>query len=138
MRKPRVLIAGTPKAIGIIGAALDDGVEVVTASTIGDALRCCRADIALVITHVTFDESRMLDFLQALHAARGKDRPAVVCLRVFGRMSEALRRATIDALNVLGVTSFIDLYEMRERLGEEASRRELAERLRTICARFRF
>jgi DNA-binding response OmpR family regulator len=132
-----VLVAGTPKAIGIVRAALGKEVEVATASTIADALQRCSADIALVITHVTFDESRMLDFLQALRAARSGDRPPVVCLRLFGPMSEAMRRATLEALEILGVTRFIDLYEMRQRLGEAAARRELAEQLLKECGALR-
>ena len=137
MRKPRVLVAGTPKAIGIVREALGGAVEVVAASTIAEAVRRCTEEIAIVVTHVTFDESRMLDFLDALRVARPNDRPPVLCLRLFGPMSEAMRRATAEALEVLGITKFIDLYEMRERLGEEASRRKLEELLAEECARLK-
>ena len=137
MRKPRVLVAGTPRAIGIVRQSLGDTVELVTASNGAEALRRCAGDIALVITHVTFDESRMLDLLQGLRARTASARVPVVCLRLFGSLSEAMRQAIVEALEVLGEARFIDLYELREEFGEATALGKLQELLLEECARLR-
>ncbi len=137
MRKPRVLVAGTAKAIGIVGQSLGDTVELVGASTGAEALRRCGRDIELVITHVTFDESRMLDLLQALRARAASRRLPVVCLRLFGSFSDAMRQAIVEALEVLGEARFIDLYELREEFGEATALRKLKELLMEECGRLR-
>lgn len=108
-----------------------------TASTGAEALRRCGGDIALVITHVTFDESRMLDLLQALRARTARPRVPVVCLRLFGNLSGAMREAIVEALEVLGQARFIDLYELREEFGEAAALERLKERLMEECGRLR-
>ena len=135
MRKPRVLIAGTPRAIGIIEQSLGGAVELVRASAGAEALACCRESIALVVTHVSFDESRMLDFVQALRAQAPERAVPVICLRLLSPLSPRMREAIVEALEVLGATRFIDLYEMRERLGEDAARRQLTQLLLEECAR---
>lgn len=117
--------------------SLGESAELVTACTGAEALRRCGGDIALVITHVTFDESRMLDLLQALRACTASRRVPVVCLRVFGSLSEAMREAVVEALEVIGDARFIDLYELREEFGEAAALERLRELLMEECGRLR-
>jgi PleD family two-component response regulator len=137
VRRPRVLVAGTARAIRVVRQSLGDTVELVFASTAAEALGHCGGEVDLLVTHVTFDESRMLDLLQSLRARAANRRVPVVCLRLFGNLSEAMRQAIVEALDALGDARFIDLYEMREQLGEDAALRRLGELLREECVRLR-
>lgn len=117
--------------------SLGDAVEMVSASTAAEALGRCGDDVALVITHVSFDESRMLDLVQALRARSAGRRLPMVCLRLFGSLSGAMRHAIVEALEALGDARFIDLYELREEYGEATALRELKELLTEECSRLR-
>ena len=137
MRKPQVLVAGTARALRIVSEALADSADLVSAVSAAEARQRCGAGIELVVTHITFDESRMLEYVQSLRASAANRDVPVVCLRLFGQLSEARRRGIVNALGVLGNARLIDLYEMREQAGEDAARRQLKELLLQECARLR-
>jgi response regulator RpfG family c-di-GMP phosphodiesterase len=124
-RKPRIVIAGTPTAIGNFSRALGDAAELLTGRTVEEALRLCEEPVDLVLCNVRFDESRVFELLEALHARPPERRLPVVCVRLFRAMSPSLLAATREALTVVGVTRFVDLFELRQRQGLEHALREL-------------
>lgn len=124
-RKPRILIAGTELAIQNFTLALQDDAALVAGRTVADALRLCDRDIDLVLCNVRFDESRMFELLEALHAKPVEQRIPVVCVRLFRPMTPAVLAGMVEALAVVGVRRFADFYELREREGLEAALAEL-------------
>ena len=115
MPKPRVLIAGTRYAIGVLEGVLGDSFEAEGATSIAEALaRCAWADV--VICNVHFDDSRMFEFLHALRATPAGRRLPVICCRVQPEpLSPGVRRAIEHALEALGIVLFVDRPLLLER-----------------------
>lgn len=132
-RKPRVLIAGTPLAIQNFGRALRDDATLLAGRTVEEALALCQGDIDLVVCNVRFDESRMFELLQALHARPPEQRLPIVCVRLFRPMSPSVAAATKKALSVVGVRRFVDLYDLRERQGVEVALEQLRRAVLEEC-----
>ena len=123
--RPRVLVAGTELAIDTCRRVLDDGVELLGARSVEEALEQLDPSIALIISSVRFDESRMFDFLEALRAMRARCSAPVLCCRMVRQPLSATMYHSIEtAALALGVKAFMDLdTEIRERGEAEAQRR---------------
>jgi len=126
--RPRVLIAGTEIAIATCERLIGEAAEVVEARSLAEALEHLEPTVALIISSVRFDESRMFDFLTALEARRDRCRAAVICCRIVSEpLSDALYGAIETAARALGVKAFFDLDTEMRRLGQEGAERKLAE-----------
>jgi len=125
--RPRVLIAGTEIAISTCERLIGEAADVIEARSLGEALELIDPSVALIISSVRFDESRMFDFLTALEARRERCHAAVICCRVFREpLSDAMYAAIETAARALGVKAFLDLDTEVRRLGQEAAERKLA------------
>jgi len=123
--KRRVLVAGTREAVDSAQAALGGEFELLTAYSVAEALERVRG-IELVLCNVRFDDSRMFDFLGALKANPPARALPVVCYRVMrSRMSVGARRGIELALEALGASVFLELYELEHRHGAEAAQAAL-------------
>src|SRR3954466_8538058 len=80
--RPRVLIAGTEIAIATCERLIGEAADVVAARSLAEALERIEPTVALIISSVRFDESRMFDFLTGLEARRDRCRAAVICCRI--------------------------------------------------------
>jgi len=126
--RPRVLIAGTEIAIATCERLIGEAADVVAARSLAEALERIEPTVALIISSVRFDESRMFDFLTGLEARRDRCRAAVICCRVVQEpLSDALYGAIETAARALGVKAFFDLDTEVRRLGQETAERKLAE-----------
>src|ERR1051325_11452563 len=84
-RRPRVLIAGTHRAIELLEELLRDHAEIVGARSVRDALeRLDDGEYDTIACNVRFDESRMFEFLQGVRERPGGEAMRVVSFRAGG------------------------------------------------------
>jgi hypothetical protein len=127
-----VLLAGTQQAIDTMHSVFGDELELVEARSIDEALVCLEGGIDLIVCSVRFDESRMFNFLQALHERpNARSIPVICCRTAPEALSREVRRAVEMALQALGVGTFVDLAALREQFDESIA----AETLRQLAAR---
>lgn len=133
--QPRILLAGTTAAVQNFTRALGSHAVVIPAYSVREALQVPLDEIDAVLCNVRFDESRMFEFLQALGERTGARRIPVICVRMYHVFSPTTLTAVAEALQVLGVTRFLDLYDLREREGLEVALNELREAVLEECAK---
>lgn len=128
--RPRILVAGTREAIETLSSLLEGHAEMVAARSTREALSCFDAGrFDTVACSVRFDESRMFDFLQALHERPAGRRARIVCFRVAAEpLRPGTRAAIASALEALGVAVFLDMPQLAARHGAEVA----AEILRQV------
>ena len=118
MQATTILIAGTPEAIETARYALGGNFSYHLARTVDQAISLVSPDIDLILCNVSFDESRMLEFIRLAREAPASRHIPIVCFRQHRR---AFKRSTYDAIEVvLGTyerTSFVDLYDVSQRGG---------------------
>jgi CheY-like chemotaxis protein len=122
MDKPTVLVAGTAPAIQKVRALLGAEVDTIPAHSLNEALDQLETHPDVILCNVRFDESRMLDFLQAAKAQPETRETPFVCFRMTP-MSVALRHSIEVAVLAIGATAFVDLSEAGS--GAERALREV-------------
>jgi CheY-like chemotaxis protein len=127
--RPRILIAGTREAIETLSALLEGHADVVAARSTPEALGHFDAGrFDTVACSVRFDESRMFDFLQALHERPAGRRARIVCFRVAAdQLTPSTRAAIAQALEALGVPVFLDMPQLAARHGPEVAQEILRQ-----------
>jgi hypothetical protein len=134
----RVLVAGTLEAVDSAQTALGDEFDLLTAYSVSEALERVGSGVELVLCNVRFDDSRMFDFLGALSANPPAQALPVVCYRVMrSRMSAGARRGIELALEALGVSVFLDLYEVEQQHGAATARDALRSAVKRYLAKER-
>jgi response regulator RpfG family c-di-GMP phosphodiesterase len=114
--KPRVLIAGTQQAIDFLQEVLGRDFELLSATSIHEALYLLDPRVDLIICNVRFDDSRMFEFLHALQGTpAGHGVPVICCRMQPDPLSPRVRRAVEHALEALGITTFVDRPLLLER-----------------------
>src|SRR5438105_13117609 len=110
-RAHRFLIASQPKAWQTLHTMLADVADLVRAHTTGEALKILLGDrIDLIVSTIAFDESRMMEFLQAVKQARSTERIPFLCSRVFvSVIRDHLVSALRDACKESGACDFVDV-----------------------------
>ncbi len=124
MNKPHVLIAGTLPAIETVHHLLGTEVEYIAATSLDDALRRLEAHPDVILCNVRFDESRMIDLLQAAKAQPATRDTPFVCFRL-APLSLAMRKAIEITVLALGALAFVDLSSLDQDTDREASLRDL-------------
>src|SRR5215216_2405994 len=84
-KRHRALVAAQPAAWGVLSAMLHEVIDLVPAHTMAEAFRVLErdaADIELIISTIAFDESRMIEFLQAVKRHPTLNRIPFLCMRV--------------------------------------------------------
>jgi len=114
--RPRVLIAGTQQAIDVLREALGRDFELLSATSIHEALYLLDPRVDLILCNVRFDDSRMFEFLHALQSTpAGRGVPVICCRLQSDPLTPRVRRAIEYALEALGITTFIDRPLLLER-----------------------
>src|SRR5688572_31298133 len=79
----RVLVAAHPQAWRVLQTMLADVVDLVPAHTTADAFKILEGEpIDLIVSTIAFDESRMLEFLQAVKQTSSMGGIPFLCSRV--------------------------------------------------------
>ncbi len=125
---PRVLVAGTEVAIDLVGRALGGEATIVPARSVEAAVQRLDARIALILANVGFDDSRIFDFLGALHEGEYRNVP-VLCFRIeAGGLPPAMEKSVELALAELGIAAPVDLPGIAREGGMDAALAVLRER----------
>lgn len=126
MNKPRVLIAGTHPAVETVQHLLGTDVDYVCASSLDEALRRLDAHPDLILCNVRFDESRMLELLQAVKAEPAMRETPFICFRLTP-LTAALRKSIEVAVLALGALAFVDLSSLDRDTDHDATEAALRE-----------
>lgn len=113
-----VLLACTPQSRARLYPLLAGIADVVTASTLEEALQRLAAGPALIVCSMKFDDSRMLD-LAAEASRRYPHIPFVCCRASESELPSASLHAVHAAASNVGVVEFFDLFEAAGELGPE-------------------
>jgi DNA-binding NarL/FixJ family response regulator len=103
---------------------LEDVVDVVPAHTPADAFKILeRERIDLIVSTIAFDESRMIEFLQAVKRRTSEREIPFLCSRVLpGVLRDALVASMRDACIQCGAIDLIDIARLPPDVGREILR----------------
>jgi hypothetical protein len=128
----RLLVAGTQEVIDVARALFGGELELLSASSVAEALKQSETGIDLVLCNVRFDDSRMFDFLGALNAMPLARQVPVICCRMQRTpLSGGARRGIELALEALGVVAFVDMYELEQLHGVAPAQAKLRDMVLT-------
>ena len=107
----RVLVAAQPLAWRALQTMLADVLDLVPAHTTTDAFKILeRERVDLIVSTIAFDESRMLDFLQAVKQASSTRGIPFLCSRVLASViRDNLVAAMAAACKESGACDFVDI-----------------------------
>ena len=129
-RKPRALIAVQPAALPLLEQMLGDVLDMVPVHTIAEAqaaLERERGRIELIVSSLTFSESRALEFLVAVKSDPHAQAIAFLCCRVLvGILSENLVASLGRAAKLCGAADFVDIGQLPRDQAREALRAAVA------------
>jgi DNA-binding NtrC family response regulator len=120
-----ILVAASEPGFRLLQTLLS-GYPLISAHTIDNALEALqrRADIALVLCAVLFDDSRMFEFLKSVTVLHAQI--PVICVRA---VQSGLLRSSLDSLEEVtkqaGAKAFIDVPTLVTLLGQDRARLEL-------------
>jgi CheY-like chemotaxis protein len=130
--KSRVLVAAQPLAWRALQAMLGEVAELVPAYTTADALKILKREpIDLIVCTIAFDESQMMDFLQATKRTKSMARIPFLCSRVLpGVLRDSLVGSMRDACKECGAVDLIDVAKLPADRAQAALREAVASALR--------
>ena len=124
MSKPKVLVAGTPAAIETVQHLLGAEVDYLPAGSLEAALHGLDDHPDVILCNVRFDESRMMDLLEAAKARSDTRETPFLCLRL-APMPPSWRKMIEVAVVGLGAVGLFDLASLERDCGRDAAGREL-------------
>jgi len=129
MDKPRLLVAGTPRAIRTIRQMLGDEVECIAACSLDEAIHSIEAHPDMILCNVRFDESRMIELLSATKQQPETRGIPFLCMRL-APMPASLRHGVEVAVLALGAVGFLDFSALELERGKDAAQQALREMVR--------
>jgi len=124
MSKPRLLVAGTPMAIKTVEHLVGAGVDYLPARSMDDAVHGLELHPDMIVCNVRFDESRMMNLLQAAKESPATRETPFLCLRL-APMPASWKKGIEVAALALGAIAFLDLSSLEKDLGRAAAEQEL-------------
>ena len=124
MSKPKLLVAGTPMAIKTVQHLLGSGVDYLPARSMDDAVHGFELHPDMIVCNVRFDESRMLNLLQAAKESPATRETPFLCLRL-APMPPSWKKGIEVAVLALGAVAFVDLSSLEKDVGREAAEQQL-------------
>ena len=130
--KPRALIAVQPAAWPLLEGMLGDILDLVPVHAMPEALEILgREKFDLIVSSLTFSESRTLEFLVAVRAdPRTAATPFLCCRVIVGILSEHLVESLGRAAKLCGATDFVNLGGLPPDEARDALRAAVANCLR--------
>jgi CheY-like chemotaxis protein len=130
-RRHRVLVAAQPAAMIALARVLGPALEAVYVHTMADALRALEAGgIDAIVCTIKFDESRMMELLQAVKALPACRAIPFICARVLSSaLSDQLVEQLGTACRECGAAGFVDLARLPEAEARAALGAALGARL---------
>ncbi len=124
MGKRKLLVAGTPSAIDKVQRLVGGEVDYLPAKSMDDALHGFEAHPDMIVCNVRFDESRMLNLLQAAKQAPETRTTPFLCVRL-APMPPSWKKGIEVAVLALGAIAFLDLSSLEKDFGRAAAEKEL-------------
>ena len=124
MSKPKLLVAGTPMAIKTVQHLVGDGVDYLPARSMDDAVHGFEMHPDMIVCNVRFDESRMLNLLQAAKESPATRETPFLCVRI-APMPPSWKKGIEVAVLALGAVAFLDLSSLEKDVGREAAEQQL-------------
>ena len=126
--KHRVLIAAQPAAATVLQEMLEDVLDLIPAYTRTEGLAVLQSEpgsIALIISTIAFDDSRMLEFLETVKRNSRTSAISFLCCRI---LPSVLPNDSMERLGqlcrYLGAADFIDFPAMDLKHGAKAAQAE--------------
>ena len=113
MASHRMLVAAQPAALSALRPLVENGTELVLVHSMEDALRALEQEPAgfqLILSTIAFDDSRMVDFLQAVKRVPALSGIPFLCSRIFSSvLSDDLVLRMGAVCKECGAADFIDI-----------------------------
>ena len=121
----RVLVAAHPQAWRVLQTMLADVVDLVPAHTTADAFKILEGEpIDLIVSTIAFDESRMLEFLQAVKQTSSTGGIPFLCSRVLPSVvRDSLVIAMRDACIQCGAVDLVDVARLPPDTAQDVMRK---------------
>ncbi|MBV9191356.1 MAG: hypothetical protein JOZ85_12785 [Betaproteobacteria bacterium] len=124
MSKPKLLVAGTPIAIKTLKHLVGEEVDYLPARSMDAALHGLEEHPDMIVCNVRFDESRMLNLLQAAKESPETRETPFLCVRL-APMPPSWKKGIEIAALALGAVAFVDLSSLEKDVGREAAEQQL-------------
>jgi CheY-like chemotaxis protein len=112
-KRRRALIAAREGGGEILGEMLEDSFDIVVAYTMAEAFHALRTDrpqVDLIVATLAFDDSRMIEFLQAVKRDRNLRHIPFFCCRVVqGIVTDRLTGKMAAICKECGAEDFVDV-----------------------------
>lgn len=122
----RVLVAAQPAAWNVLQRMLNGTVDLVPVHSVEDAFRVLDHEaksIDLVISTIAFDDSRMVEFLQAVRRNPPTSRIPFLCFRVLpGVLSDQLVEGMRAVCKQCGAADLVDVAKLPHDAAQSALR----------------
>ena len=121
----RVLVAAQPQAWRALQTMLADVVDLVPAHTTADAFKILQRErVDLIVSTIAFDESRMLDLLQAVKQTSSTKGIPFLCSRVLPTvLRDDLVIAMGNACKECGACDFVDVARLPPDTAQDVMRK---------------
>lgn len=123
-KRRRALIAARPHGRALLRGMLQDSFDIVEADTTADAFRILQAEprsVDLIVATLAFDESRMIEFLQAVKKKRKlREIPFYCCRIVQGIVTDDLVGKMSAVCKECGAEDFADVAKLRPEAAAKA------------------
>jgi CheY-like chemotaxis protein len=127
-RRRRALIASRPKGRQLFREMLGDSFDIVPVLTIDEALEALESEprMDLILATLAFDESRMIELLQAVKRDRKlRDIPFFCCRVVKGVVTDELMAKMAAVCKAGGAEDFVDVAKLPRREAAKALKKML-------------
>jgi hypothetical protein len=121
----RVLVAAQPAAWQVLQTILNGVADLHPAHTTADAFKILERDrIDLIVCTIAFDESHMIEFLQAVKRTVAASHIPFLCLRVLpGVVRDSLVASMRDACKVCGAVDLVDIARLPPDTAQDVMRK---------------
>lgn len=132
----RILIAATPTSTSLLSNVLEGDFELIFSDSIEHARSQLDEGIDLIACDTHFDDCRMFDLLRLSKANPGTRPIPFLCLRVVeGALDQTLYQSVDIASSALGAAGFIDLFDLKQKCGDEQAHKRLNNLIAQLASR---
>lgn len=135
-KQKHILIATAPTSTPLLASILERKYEFTFSESVEHARSYMGSGLALIACDTHFDDCRMFDLLR-ISKANPDTRPIpFLCLRVVeGALDKTLYQSVDIASSALGAAAFIDLFELKQKLGDEQAHLKLNKLIAQLASR---
>jgi hypothetical protein len=131
----KILIAIRPEDAEMMAEALGPGFDAVVCHSLAEAQTGLDQGVSLIACGLHFDDGRMFEFLKYVKANPVTKSLPFFCVKgAGGPLSRAIYQSIVIATEALGASGFVDLSDLKSKLGDEQTYKILRDALRQLLA----